>query len=91
MEKIKRKKTGGRIKGISTNKASKELKEIIKDVLQNEFDNISETLQHLEPEKRLDIVLKLLPYAVPKLQNIQPENAETKIVFIEVDEYDLKA
>ncbi|MEI6695534.1 MAG: hypothetical protein WCO13_05655 [Bacteroidota bacterium] len=73
MEITKRNKTGGRVKGVSINKVTKELKEILKDVIQNEFNTIGETLQKLDPEKRLDAVIKLLPYVVPKLQNIQSE------------------
>lgn len=75
----------GRPKGIG-NKVSKELKEIIKDVLQNEFDVITETLQQLEPEKRLDIVIKLLPYAIPKLQNIESNSSGTKVVLVQLSE-----
>ncbi|MFZ4740074.1 MAG: hypothetical protein ACOYLE_02800 [Bacteroidales bacterium] len=90
----KRKKTGGRIKGVSVNKVSKELKEIIKDVLQNEFDVISETLQKLEPDKRLEIVVKLLPYAIPKLQYIRQEvepkdNEKTIHIYIDSEEMDM--
>jgi hypothetical protein len=60
----------GRGKG-TLNKVTKEIKEIIKDVLEKEFEIIDSTLKELEPEKRLEIVLKLLPYVVPKLNNTQ--------------------
>lgn len=72
-------KTGGRVKGISTNKVSRELKEIINDLLKKEFESITETLQQLEPDKKLDILIRLLPYAIPKIQSMQQIEVNQKI------------
>ena len=79
MEIKKRVKTGGRDTG-TPNKITKDLKESIKLIIENEFESLPETLQQLEPEKRIDVLIKLLPYIVPKLQNIQiePKTEEEK-------------
>ena len=75
----------GRKKGVP-NKITKDLKESIKLIIENEFESLPETLQQLEPEKRIDVLIKLLPYIVPKLQNIQieptKEEEEKKVTII---------
>lgn len=55
----------------SLNKTTKELRETLKSVLSDEIEKIPETLQQLDPKEKLEIVVKLLPYIVPKMQSIQ--------------------
>ena len=62
-------KTGGRIKGVP-NKLTKELRTVLKNVLAKEIEKISDTLEQLEPKDRLEMVIKLLPYALPKVVSI---------------------
>ena len=61
------KKQGGRTKGVP-NRLTKEMRSILKDVVYNELDNIQDTLQSLTAKERLDVLLKLLPYVVPKVK-----------------------
>jgi hypothetical protein len=62
-------KTGGRTKGVVTNPPA-EPKEILQKIVSNELDNISTLLEKLEPKERIDAVIKMLPYIVPKQQEI---------------------
>jgi hypothetical protein len=65
-------KTGGRVKG-SLNLNSKEVRNIIKVVIDNELDNIDDLLNELPTRERLDFIIKLLPYVLSKLA---PESIE---------------
>ena len=63
------KKFGGRKKG-TPNRLTKELRTILKNVLYNELDNIEELLESLEPKERLELVIKILPFIIPKEDKI---------------------
>ena len=62
-------KFGGRTKG-TPNRTTAATKELIQNVVSNELDNITELLNKLEPKERIDAVIKLLPYIVPKQSEI---------------------
>ncbi len=66
----KREKTGGRKAG-TTNKTTNELRELINDIVSNEIDYIFENLNSLTLNERIEVTLKLLPFALPKLQSIK--------------------
>jgi hypothetical protein len=66
-------KTGGRAKG-TPNRTTAETKELLQSIVSNELDNILVLLQKLEPKERIDAVIKLLPYIVPKQQEIAIDN-----------------
>jgi hypothetical protein len=58
-------KTGGRTKG-TPNKSTKELRESLKSILQQEIEQIPELLSQIEdPEKRLMLTVRLMPYVMP--------------------------
>ena len=69
------KKTGGRILG-TPNKTTAETKEMIQNIVSKKLDNINELLEQLEPKEQLDIIIKLLPYIVPKQQEITIESED---------------
>lgn len=69
-------KTGGRTKGVA-NKTTAETKEIIQKIVSNELDNIETLLKQLEPKERIDAVIKMLPYIVPKQQEVELKEKET--------------
>jgi len=60
---------GGRPKG-AQNKTSKQVKEILSDILSDEIEAIPKRLNQLSDKDRLDIVIKLLPYLLPKQKEI---------------------
>ena len=68
-------KTGGRVIG-SLNHTSKEVRNIIKEYIDNELLNIEDLLNELQPRERLDFIIKLLPYVLSKLA---PEPIEKPI------------
>jgi hypothetical protein len=63
------KKYGGREKG-TPNRLTKELRTILKNVLYNELENIEKLLDSLETKERLDMLIKLMPFALPKVDKI---------------------
>jgi hypothetical protein len=58
-------KTGGRTKG-TPNRTTKELKELIHNIVEVQLDTIEEDLQDLDPKDRLNILLRLVEYVLPK-------------------------
>lgn len=73
----KRIKTGGRTKG-TPNRTTSETKEILQKIVNKEIDNLSQLLERLEPNERVNALSKLLPYIVPKQSeiNIEPKKIE---------------
>jgi hypothetical protein len=63
-------KTGGRQQG-TPNKITKDLRDILKSVIANELETIESTLSQLEAKERLEMILKLMSYVMPKVQTIE--------------------
>jgi hypothetical protein len=68
-------KTGGREQG-TPNRLTKELRIILKNIVAKEIENIPSTLEKLEPKDRLDMVIKLMPYTLPKVEPINFKEGE---------------
>jgi len=64
------KKYGGREAG-TPNKLTKELRATLKNILHQEIELLSDHFGKLEPKDRLELLVKLLPYALPK---VEPES-----------------
>ncbi len=58
-------KTGGRIKG-SENKVTSSIRNKINLLLENQFETIENDFNNLTSKERLEIIVKLLPYSIPK-------------------------
>ena len=80
-------KTGGRNKG-TPNKVTSETRNIIHSILTEELPNLRTYISEIEkPEIRAKLLIDLLPFIVPKYQNlsIQPgEGEEEKEMTIKV-------
>lgn len=63
------KKYGGRQAGTS-NKLTKELREALKNILHQEIDLLPDHLSKLEAKDRLDMVVKLFPFVLPKVEAV---------------------
>jgi hypothetical protein len=63
------KKTGGRAKG-TPNKITIELRATLKSVIAGELETLPQTLGELPPKERIDLVIKLLPFCMPKVNTI---------------------
>ena len=66
------KKFGGREAG-TPNKITKSLKEALKAILENEIKSIPDHLERLDSKDRLEIIIKLMPYVIPKENEIETE------------------
>ena len=62
-------KYGGRQKG-TPNKLTKELRSVLKDILYQELEQIQERLDALKPKERIELLIKLMPYVLPKVTSI---------------------
>ena len=62
-------KYGGREKG-TPNRMTKELRSVLKDVLFEEIEVLQERLDALKPKERVELLIKLMPYALPKVTTI---------------------
>jgi hypothetical protein len=65
----KRIKHGGRKKG-TPNRLTKDIRLKLKDFVFNEIDNISDTINSVDNDKRLEFLIKLLSYVLPKVENV---------------------
>ena len=71
----------GRPKG-SRNKLSIETRDLIQSFISKELESIGERIEELEPKERLDVLIKLLPYIVPKQKDIEANEAIERSVTI---------
>jgi hypothetical protein len=55
---------------------TKELRPILKDVLYQELEDIQDRLDLLEPKVRIELLIKLMPYALPKVERISHTSGE---------------
>ena len=62
-------KYGGRQKG-TPNRITKELRTLLKDILYQELEQVQERLELLEPKERIELLIKLMPYVLPKVTSI---------------------
>lgn len=63
------KKTGGRVAG-TPNKVTSELRKTLKGIVAGELESLPGTLGELPPRERLDLLIKLLPFCMPKVNQI---------------------
>jgi hypothetical protein len=68
-------KTGGRQKG-TANKVTKDLRQLLKDVVVGELNNIDNLLPQVEPKDRLELLVKLLPYTLPRYEQVAFEDEQ---------------
>ena len=62
-------KYGGRKKG-TPNRITKELRSLLKDIMYDEIDALQERLDALTPKERVELLIKLMPYALPKVISV---------------------
>jgi dsRNA-specific ribonuclease len=80
-------KYGGREKG-TPNKLTKEIRKILKDLIHKELEKIEENLYTLDPKQRIELLIKLMPYVLPKVETINESDSESEpIQWIEIKNY----
>ena len=62
-------KYGGREKG-TPNRITKELRSLLKDIMYDEIGALQERLDALKPRERVELLIKLMPYALPKVTSV---------------------
>ena len=62
-------KTGGRKLG-TPNRMTKELRSILKDMMYQEIEIIQDHLDQLSPKERVELLIKLMPFVLPKTTSI---------------------
>ena len=68
-------KTGGRQKG-TPNKLTREIRSVLKDVIHAELEQLPYHLEKLEPNDRLQVLIKLMPFALPKIEPVKATSGE---------------
>jgi hypothetical protein len=63
------KKTGGRVAG-TPNRVTSELRKTLKGIIASELESLPTTFEQLQPKERLDLLVKLLPFCMPKVNQI---------------------
>jgi len=85
-------KTGGRKKG-TPNKITAEIKELITEFINGNFEQMQKDFESLDSRERVKFYIDLLPYALPKLRAVETtDNTEqkNKIIFQNISkEYDI--
>ena len=49
---------------------TKELRSVLKDVMHQEIEIIQDHLVQLSSKERVELLIKLMPYVLPKVENI---------------------
>lgn len=65
----------GRPKG-AENRLTREIRETLKAVIEDELERLPTSLQNLPEPERLQVLLKLLPYVLPKVENVHMNEGE---------------
>jgi hypothetical protein len=65
----------GRPKG-AVNKTTAQTKNALQKIVSNELDKFDEMLEALDPKDRLEILIKILPFVLPKQTQIEIEANE---------------
>ena len=80
-------KYGGREKG-TPNKITKEIRKILNDLIHKELEKIEENLDALKPKQRIELLIKLMPYVLPKVEGVSLSDSESKpIQWVEIKSY----
>jgi hypothetical protein len=66
---MKGEKTGGRVAG-TPNKITIELRKTLKGIVAGELEALPTTFEQLQPRERLELLIKLLPFCLPKVDSI---------------------
>jgi len=52
------------------------LREVLKSMMESEISNLPELLKGLEPQERINFIIKLMPYVFPKVENVNASAGE---------------
>ena len=75
METVAGVKYGGRKKG-TPNRLTKEVREVLKELVFDEISQVQSHFEKLDPKERIELLIKLLPYVMPKVQTVSARDGE---------------
>ena len=55
------------------------IRDTLKELMQNEIEQLPDTLKELEPAQRLNILCKLIPYVLPKVESVTHKEGEPEL------------
>jgi len=70
----------------SPNKSVRDLRELLKTLLDDTYEQIIEDLKELEPKDRINAYIKLIEYAIPKMQKVEQTIDVSTLTDEQVDE-----
>lgn len=73
----------GRPKG-ALNKNTAQTKAMLKEFVDKQLDKFEETFNKLEPKEQAEIVVKMLPYCVPKQSEVSVTDNEPRKILIKI-------
>ncbi|HXH19609.1 MAG TPA: hypothetical protein VNJ07_11055 [Chitinophagales bacterium] len=53
-----------------------DLRKTLKAMMQKEIEKLPEYLETIEPKERLNILCKLIPFVLPKVEAVSPDSGE---------------
>lgn len=56
---------------------TKNLRNQLKEIVKSELEQLPDYLKDLEPKRRLDILLKLMPFIIPKVNSVSHSLGES--------------
>ncbi len=65
----------GRPMGVG-NRLTKELRTVLKDLIFVELEKLPANLEKLEGKDRIEVLIKLMPFVMPKVNNVQIDIGE---------------
>ena len=75
METVAAVKYGGRKKG-TPNRLTKEVRTVLKELVFDEISQVQSHFEKLDPKERIELLIKLLPYVMPKVQTVSARDGE---------------
>ena len=55
---------------------TKNLREVLKSLMEDEISNMLKLMKGLESQARINIIIKLMPFVYPKVNNVSPSAGE---------------
>jgi hypothetical protein len=55
---------------------TRNLRDTLKSIVEKELDQLPEILAALPPEKKLDVLLKIMPFVLPKVASVEMTKGE---------------
>lgn len=68
-------KTGGRETG-TPNVMTRQMRNVLKELMFKQLETLPDLLNNLSTDRRIEIIIKLLPFVVPQVKNVHMEMDE---------------